>query len=352
MIYYGYLYTCNSFIYDLKLMNSIDKQIFSIKCNDKIGGEFIIGNELTKYDSILFKEEKYYTKYFSWDFMFMYDNIYLKNSLNKIEYLNITGNTNKRQAIININSGLIIGTEEFRNHIHEIFFKDLIEKNICNLDLIEFSHSDTKYGNEFYVYNCNHKQLTGQDNQIHNSKNYYISFPNLLFNSKSFEYDFELTNNDLFEQIYSREYFLIILPKTIKDKTDKDIWYLGSPFYKRYPFTINLDAKTIGFYLDKKEINPKINETKSTIAKDKDKENNNSKVKKILIKIGEVLLGLGLLLIAYYIGMKVKEQRKKRANELKDDNYEYITDDNKDINQNENETGNKQFVELNSKLGL
>ena len=40
-------------------MNSIDKQIFSIKCNDKIGGEFIIGNELTKYDSILFKEEKY-----------------------------------------------------------------------------------------------------------------------------------------------------------------------------------------------------------------------------------------------------------------------------------------------------
>ena len=84
--------------------------------------------------------------------------------------------------------------------------------------------------------------------------------------------------------------------------------------------------------MDKKEINPKINETKSTIANDKDKENNNSKVKKILIKIGEVLLGLGLLLIAYYIGMKVKEQRKKRANELKDDNYEYISDDNKDIN--------------------
>jgi hypothetical protein len=39
-------------------------------------------------------------------------------------------------------------------------------------------------------------------------------------------------------------------------------------------------------------------------------------------------------------------------NEFKDDNCEYITDDNKDINQNENETGNKRFVELNSKLGL
>jgi len=352
LIYYGYLYTCNNLIYDLRSMNSIDKKIFSVKCNDKFGGEFILGNDLTKYNSIHFKEEKYYTKYFSWDFMFIYDNIYIKNSLNKIEYLNITGHTNKKEAIININSGLIIGTEEFRNLIHRIFFEDLIEKNICILDLIEFSNSDYRYGNEFYVYNCNHKQFTGQDNQMYNKKNYYLEFPNLIFNSKSFEYDFELTNNDLFEQIYTREYFLIIFPKIIKDKTDKDIWLLGAPFYKKYPFTINLVAKTLGFYLNKKEINPKINETKSTIGNDKDMENNNSKIKNIIIKISEVLLGLGLLFLAYYIGMKVKEQRKKRANELKDDNYEYISDDNKDINQIENGAINKQFVELNSKLGL
>ena len=186
LIYFGYFYICNNLFYDLRNTNSIDKTIFSVKCNDKFGGEFIIGNDLTKYNSIRFKEEKYYTKYFAWEFMFMYDNIYLKNSLNKIEYLNITGNTNKRQAIININSGLIIGTEEFRNLIHKIFFKDLIEKNICSLDLIEFGNSDTKYGNEFYVYNCNHKQFTGQDNQVHNSKNYYSSFPKLILNSKSF----------------------------------------------------------------------------------------------------------------------------------------------------------------------
>ena len=102
----------------------------------------------------------------------------------------------------------------------------------------------------------------------------------------------------------------------------------------------------------KNDINPKINETNNTIANDKDPKNNNSKVKNILIKISEILLGLGLLLLAYYIGMKVKEQRKKRANELKDDNYEYISDDNKDINQNENESKNTQFVELNSKLGF
>ena len=32
--------------------------------------------------------------------------------------------------------------------------------------------------------------------------------------------------------------------------------------------------------------------------------------------------------------------------------YEYISDDNKDINTSLNETKNKQSVELNSKLGL
>ena len=80
---------------------------------------------------------------------------------------------------------------------------------------------------------------------------------------------------------------------------------------------------------------------------------NNSKVKSILIKIAEVIIVILLIFLAYYIGIKVKEGRKKRANELKDDSYEYISEDNKDIN-NEigNDEKNKKFVELNSKLGL
>ena len=274
----------------------------------------------------------------------------MKNSLNKTEYLNITGKTNKKQAIINLNSGLIIGTDEFRNFIHELFFKHLVEKSICKLDLIEFSKLDTRFGNEFYVYNCNHKQFTGQSNERYKSINYHLEFPNLLFNSKDFEYDFELTNNDLFEQIYSRDYFLIIFPKNIIDKTDKNGWYLGEPFYKKYPFTIDLDAKTIGFYLNKKDIYQKINDTKGIINNDI-KKDNNSKIKSILIKITEVLLGIGLIMLAYYIGMKVKEGRKKRANELKDDNYEYLTEKDKNINKTLNETNHHQIVELNSRLG-
>ena len=45
----------------------------------------------------------------------------------------------------------------------------------------------------------------------------------------------------------------------------------------------------------------------------------------------------------------MKERRKKRANELKDDNYEYLSE-NKNINDNKNYSKFQQFVEMNSNL--
>ena len=264
MAWYGFFYSCNNFIYDLKINRAIDFKIYSIKYNNKFGGEFIIGNDLSKYDPAHYKEEQYYTKYFVHDFMFTYDEIYMKYPWNKTDYLNITGNSNKKEAIINLNSGLIIG---------------------------KYNQQNSKLGNEFYIYSCNHMQFTGQANPRYQTINYYKEFINLVINSKSFEYDFELTNKDLFEQIYSRDYFLIIFPKNIKDQKNKDIWYLGEPFYKKYPFTINLDAKTLGFYLDKKIIKAKVNNTTGLID---NKPNNNSKLKNILIRIGEICFGIGL----------------------------------------------------------
>ena len=66
-------------------------------------------------------------------------------------------------------------------------------------------------------------------------------------------------------------------------------------FYKKYPFTINLDDKTIGFYLDKKDIFNKKNDIKNfTNNKDKNiiMNENNSKLKNVLIRITEILLGI------------------------------------------------------------
>ena len=60
--------------------------------------------------------------------------------------------------------------------------------------------------------------MKGTYNQGHEGINYYREFPNLIIRSTSFGYDFELSNNDLFEQNYDRIYFLLekIFHKTKK----------------------------------------------------------------------------------------------------------------------------------------
>ena len=184
LIIIGFSITCNNFIDDLKKLKIINYKIFSIVCNNNYEGLFILGDDLYKYDPINFKKEQYYKKYFVYEFILMYDEIYVKYPSNKIEYLNITGSTLKRQGIININSGLIIGTNEFNDFIYKIFFKHLIDKNICIKDLVELNQtkSDERLGNYFYIYKWNHEEFL----------EYYTKFPNIIFNSKSFEYDFEL----------------------------------------------------------------------------------------------------------------------------------------------------------------
>ena len=50
-------------------------------------------------------------------------------------------------------------------------------------------------------------------------------------------------------------YFLVIFAKNSTDSkkyNPKEIWYLGEPFYKKYPFTIDFDDKTLGFYIKEK----------------------------------------------------------------------------------------------------
>ena len=353
---------CPNFIYDLKTLQLISKRIFNIKYYNKFEGEFIIGDNLAKYPKAKVNENDYISKYFYSEFLFSYNSIMMKNSQNKIDYVNITDDKITQKALINLNNGFIIGTEDFKNYIHKTYFKFLVEKGICDVDLVKYNNiTKEKLGNEFYLYHCNYMKLTGQYNQRHGGINYFKEFPNLIIRSIYFEYDFELTNQELFEQIYSRYYFLIIFRKNYP-KNEKNTWYLGEPFYKKYPFTIDFDANTLGFYLNKNDKK----ENKETINSDEDENNikenidnnnndisNNSKIKKIFIKIGEIIIGIILLILAYYIGMKVKEGRKKRANELKDDYYEYIQDDKKDININDNTNSKKgQTLELNSKLGL
>ena len=118
-----------------------------------------------------------------------------------------------------------------------------------------------------------------------------------------------------------------------------DFWHLGEPFYNKYTFSINVDAKTIGFYLNKeinnKEGNNSKNNSKINSTDDDDVNTNNTNNKsmnKTLKYTLEIIVLIIIALLAYYIGVTVSQKRKKRANELKDENYEYMPEENKIIN--------------------
>ena len=358
------LYPCNNFLYDLKRAKVIKKNLYSIKYNNKTNGEFIIGDDLYEYDPINFPQSKFSTIYYNLFMSIYFELIYIYDKTNNINYILNSNNSNlyntKSEAYINLNLGFIIGTNEYKNYIDKIFFNKLIKNNICKIEIIKYNPDnndiDKRFiNNDFYLYSCN-KDFSGGKK----SKNYYIEFPILKFSSKKIEYNFVFTNEDLFEQISEKYYFLIIFKKSENHQNEQ--WYLGEPFYKKYSFTTNLDSRTIGFYLDEKNLEDNINDIQDINKKDinnnvtKDDENIinrkiNINIKNIVKYTIAVCVGIFALFIAYYIGVTVREKRRKRANELKDDNYEYMPEKNKDIN-NDNNDLKKQFVELNSRLGI
>ena len=347
---------CPNFIFDLKNGKIINKVIWSLKYNNKFEGEFIIGDELSQYNPTKYIKNQYFKTYLSYQNYINFDSVYIpeKQYLKNYDNSIIKHKFNITNTHLHINSGLIIGTEEYKDYIDKNFFNLLFNKSFCKVDIISYEDNhNKKYTNDYYAYSCYSRHFTGQTSSRFPSTNFYQQFPSLIFSSKSLEYNFELTYENLFELIKDKYYFLVVFKKN-KNSNEKEMWDLGEPFYKKYTFSINKDANTIGFYIGKGKIQNQ-NDTNINDNKNENKiKDKNSKLYKIIKYSIEIIVINILLYIAYYIGVTVRERRKKRANELKDDNYEYFPEKNKnkDINDIKTESKNQQFVELNSKLGL
>ena len=139
----------------------------------------------------------------------------------------------------------------------------------------------------------------------------------------------------------------------IFEKFITGFWRFGKPFFLKYTFVYNGDAKTIGFYLkknNKNNIDEKNNNNKFSEKKWK-LEINFWKI--IFIGIFFFIFILLIIAISFYLGKKCNIIRKKHANEL-NDNYDYISSsflnnykkDKKNINKKNYNDNNKQNLEL------
>ena len=196
---------------------------------------------------------------------------------------------------------------EYLSFIEKNFFGKYYELNICNKYTTK-----TNFISDFMIISCEISQKLN-----------LREFPNLYFYMKTENLKFEFTYEDLFMNIKNKYYFLIVF------ETNNLIWHIGKPLFSKYTFVYNGEAKTIGFYKNKKINNNDI--------KDNKKEN-----VKLEINIGKIILFCAIFIvfifliifISFRFGKKYNNIRKKFANELDDDNYEYNpkTKNEKDIN--------------------
>ena len=287
---------CPNFNKELKNSNLINKYIFSVHYDSNKSGSIILGAYPHEYLKEKYKEEQLSTFYTKPDegsteinqFNIFADDIISKSSDGK--EIQISNNT---KLIFEFYYGFFIGTYSYQEFIENNFFNDLISKNICNKTNL------TAYGTVmfFYLYTCKEENLK----EIQ-------KFPELKFYLKSSNTSFIFNFDDLFIKIGRRFHFLVIF-----EKYHRSFWEIGFPFYKKYDIVFDEDSKIISYYNTNKQIEKE--ETK------------NETFKIVLIIILTIILICLILLVGFYFGKLKYMQRKKRANELNDDEYDYSASD-------------------------
>jgi hypothetical protein len=325
----------------LKDKELISNYIWTLGYRAEQFGNIILGGEPHFYDGKNYFMSQYKTTYskirknseFSkispWSFTFNKVFINKTQKINKEQIVNITDLIDDEAELL-IEHGLIIGTEDYKNSIDNIFFNDLFDNKICRRDVVSFYDKVQGINSKYCVYSC--EKLAFQGKEIYYQPNYtkpYFNFPSINFFNKDLNYTFTLLNSNLFIT-KGRVYFLIIFDYENKNK----IWKLGEPFLSKFKFVFNPDQKTIGFY------NPLLPKIDNDIYIRDNMGNDNEHIydkEKIINKsylwyyIGSITIIIILLGIAIYLAKKLHKARKKRANEL-DDSFDYTEAESPEIN--------------------
>jgi hypothetical protein len=280
----------------LKQNNLIDSYKITMNYSSDNEGYFYIGNFPHEYDQSNFKEFQLISTYAIPRTSFCQFRIIME------DVYSIINETKKfiisyKEVFFHLELGLIECPVDYFNFIKNVFFKDYLNKSICSLEYM------TKNLNNYYMITC-------EDDISFDLK----SFPGINFYHSELNKTFVLDYNDLFHHENNKYYFLIIY-----STFSGSYWKLGKPFLKKYQITLDLDSKLIYFYDSFKKYNKENND------KIEDGDLYTINLKEILL----ITLCCFLFAILFVVLIKgIKKSRKKRANELKDDEYDYTGSDN------------------------
>ena len=325
------------FIQSLLKVGAIIDQSWTLKFTSKNDGLFILGEEPHKYEDInldkRYQRKNYFSIHSSSSSEFhnpvsiIAQDVFLLDKKEEEIIIN-----NNKGCYLNYNNGFVKATKEYWEYIKKNFFNELFVANICKEEILRFNTAEDTF-KSYYVISCDKIKLMEQ------YKSKLDTFPNVYFFVFDFNYNFELTKDDVFTEVNNVLYFMIIYQKPIFNNPELVFWDLGLPFLIKYQFVHNYEKKTVGFYIpEKEEENDKEKEQEKEKEKEKEKNNinkdetpNTQDLKKakdektnliIYITLGFVA-GICLLIAAFCLGKYMYQQRKVKANEL-DDNFDYI----------------------------
>ena len=289
------------------------------------------------------------TKEIEWGVQF--SQVYLEYNDNKTDHFNIY------KGVFDYNVEYILPPYQFYDKIKE-FFEPLFDDEICFME--EKTRNFNKDGNIHRMIYCKYDEF---------KKDYLETFPKLVFKLelKDFNETFEFTYKDLFRPVYNNKYYLCLLFTRRMSGGGQDIsspptWYLGRMFMNKYQFVFDGDNKKVGYYKipisEEEEIPEKtdeiitddiktdetdttktdeiktddtVNRTDSTSDENTGNKNNKNNKPVDIVLIIVFSVASAIIIIAVIIVLckclKNKDKRKKRANELIDED-DYSNDAN------------------------
>lgn len=274
----------------MKKKNYIDDYSVTISYSNKNEGKLLIGSYLykinKKYKESDFKSDITSSAYWSWNVKRVLVgeklHLYTKHLIHFPEL------------------GIIIGNKDYYDYINK-FFENYSN---CQKEIIEIEDDEIKIypnhdENKYYYFKCSN------DFQIN-------KLENITFDMNILESKFTLDYQDLFYEYKNSYYFLIIFPNSIEENYDEEYnsIILGSPFYKKYNVTFDMNRKLIGVYKESK-------------YKNKNKQKSNFGTYIILL----ILIGIIIFLLYYAFYVKKISLKKYGFKNIFIEDFEYKTSD-------------------------
>ena len=281
----------NNIIKSFKSKYIIPNYQWSLKYTSGNEGLFILGGDLNDIISNIEVEKIYITNSVISNNNFWAFNI--QKVICTVNNNNYIVDKEVKRVEINNDLGLIQGSVSYNEYIETNFFKEYFDKNICKKYMW---YLNTYF--QYFVIECDKTKFTEKD--INN-------FPNLEIIAYNSDIKFNFGSKELFTETKYKYFFNIIFPIY-----KIEYWVLGKLFLKKYLTVIDQEQKTLKIYAGKDD---PIN------GNNLEEDNNSGKI--IILVVISFILVIVFWTICYFLGKNLNKIKKKRANELKDDDYDY-----------------------------